>query len=238
MCLGAKLASQLSAWRNDIQFQEVQPQSFTTRVHCGLEAHHDDVVEFQEFASNDLRAGYGSIFGDGRIVQIDVCQHCLKQTLSPWLRVGEPRTQEDLASHQLFDPKRYGGKFPSNADKIPVEPEDLPVRERRSLDADLTAPNPPVGQIVVLLNGLEDAHAPPPTSVLRSNDQRWSDAQAVIREIEARNDQGACTNADRCEHSVIKNLCRSIPVHLGAVNELREPLGRHSSRTKRRLANG
>lgn len=42
----------------------------------------------------EYTAGYGSIFGDGNTVAIDLCQDCLKQTLGKWLRVGDHRSRE------------------------------------------------------------------------------------------------------------------------------------------------
>ena len=46
-------------------------------------------MEFSEFTSIDYRGGYSSIFGDGCEISIDICQHCLKETLGKWLTVGE-----------------------------------------------------------------------------------------------------------------------------------------------------
>jgi hypothetical protein len=42
---------------------------------------------WSETQSIEFVAGYGSIFGDGNTVAIDLCQDCLKQTLGQWLRV-------------------------------------------------------------------------------------------------------------------------------------------------------
>jgi len=44
-----------------------------------------------EIQSIEYVAGYGSIFGDGNTVSIDLCQECLKQTLGQWLRVEPHR---------------------------------------------------------------------------------------------------------------------------------------------------
>lgn len=98
-----------------MQFTDVRPQPFTDRIRCdrcGLESRHDE-VEFQEFACINMLAGYGSIFGDGNHVQIDLCQHCLKLSLEPWLRVTEPPLQGALVRKlSLFDPELHGGEFP------------------------------------------------------------------------------------------------------------------------------
>jgi hypothetical protein len=44
-------------------------------------------LAWHEIQSIEFVAGYSSIFGDGNIVSIDLCQDCLKQTLGQWLRV-------------------------------------------------------------------------------------------------------------------------------------------------------
>lgn len=49
-----------------------------------------DSYEFYEFLSIDQRAGFGSIFGDGNHLKLDLCQHCVKALLNPWLSVSEP----------------------------------------------------------------------------------------------------------------------------------------------------
>lgn len=38
-----------------------------------------DVFELQEMVSIKHRCGFGSIFGDGNIINTDVCQHCFKK---------------------------------------------------------------------------------------------------------------------------------------------------------------
>ena len=62
----------------------------------------DDIWEFQEFSEISFTAGYGSVLGDMNNVAIDLCQHCLKEKLGPWLRItnywnGEPETLDMLA---------------------------------------------------------------------------------------------------------------------------------------------
>jgi len=43
---------------------------------CGRR--YDDDIEMQEFHLIRFNGGYGSVFGDGTMVECDVCQHCLK----------------------------------------------------------------------------------------------------------------------------------------------------------------
>ncbi|EMM9644008.1 hypothetical protein AB6F64_22305 [Providencia hangzhouensis] len=48
-----------------------------------------DNSEFNEFLSIDRLAGFGSVFGDGNRLTLDLCQHCVKSLLNPWLSVSE-----------------------------------------------------------------------------------------------------------------------------------------------------
>lgn len=56
---------------------------------CGREFGTDD-PEAHEFISIDFVAGYDSLFGDGNKVDLDICQHCLKETVGTWLRIQQP----------------------------------------------------------------------------------------------------------------------------------------------------
>lgn len=99
-----------------MQIKDVRPESFTKQIccdRCGLTSELGE-VEFHESVCIELKAGYASIFGDGNDIQIDLCQHCLKSTLGPWLRVSEPNKGKELLAERLrlFDPDRHGGEFP------------------------------------------------------------------------------------------------------------------------------
>jgi hypothetical protein len=54
---------------------------------CGTEATRHEPA-FQEFVSIDQVAGYGSIFGDGNRVQLELCQVCLLHLAGQWIRVS------------------------------------------------------------------------------------------------------------------------------------------------------
>jgi hypothetical protein len=99
-----------------MQIKDVRPESFVKQIRCDrcgrLAEAGDAELEFQEFVSIDLNAGYASIFGDGNHVQVDLCQHCLKDVLGRWLRVVDPKAK----SLGLFDPDWHGGEFPGAAD--------------------------------------------------------------------------------------------------------------------------
>jgi len=44
-----------------------------------------DQFEIQEFQYIRIRGGYGSIFGDGAQLKIDICQHCLQKLLGEYM---------------------------------------------------------------------------------------------------------------------------------------------------------
>jgi hypothetical protein len=57
---------------------------------CGREMVPDGSdCEHQERIAIRFRAGYGSVFGDGNLVEADLCQHCLQEVLGKYLRITE-----------------------------------------------------------------------------------------------------------------------------------------------------
>lgn len=55
---------------------------------CTIVVKADDIMEFQEFLSLTYDAGYGNReFNDGDELEIDLCQHCVKVVLGPYLRL-------------------------------------------------------------------------------------------------------------------------------------------------------
>ena len=223
-----------------MQIKDVRPDSFTKQIRCdrcGRLFEHND-VEFHEAASIDLKAGYGSVFGDGNDVQIDLCQHCLKLTLGRWIRVVEPGQNMRSLKHflDLFDPEKHGAKFPAVADDSLVAPDDMPVQERQSIDVDDHKPRRQIGLLAGKLKVPDDFDVPLPPQAMLALEQVGADAQTVLAAIEARDDHGICNIADCAEHSVIRNLCRSIQERLDAANEFNEVLIRQLKRSQERLA--
>ncbi|MGB7421128.1 MAG: hypothetical protein WA917_04575 [Comamonas sp.] len=124
-----------------MQIKDVRLESFTVQIQCDRcdVLAEDGEVDFSEMASIHIKAGYGSIFGDGNDVQVDLCQHCLKLALGQWLRVTNP-AQEEVSLQRRLDlsnSDRHGGEFPAKADASLQVPRDMPVQERRSLDDDV-----------------------------------------------------------------------------------------------------
>ena len=75
-----------------INFREVTIQEPDAIIcdRCGRRAESDmNRFEFEEYLSIDQVCGYGSIIGDGTRLQLDLCQHCVKELLSPFARLTE-----------------------------------------------------------------------------------------------------------------------------------------------------
>ena len=64
-----------------------------------------------------LDAGYGSIFGDGNRVEIDLCQTCVQDTLGAWLRVKTTGGTPYAKMHPAFKYKTGGGEIPGGGAK-------------------------------------------------------------------------------------------------------------------------
>jgi hypothetical protein len=72
-------------------FKTITRQEITTLVcdGCGLETSAGCDYEFQEFISISNQCGYGSIHGDGKQIDIDLCQQCFADMCGDMLRVTE-----------------------------------------------------------------------------------------------------------------------------------------------------
>jgi hypothetical protein len=46
-----------------------------------------DFIEWQEAQSISFRGGFGSVFGDGSIVSIDICQNCFNEKLGDFVEI-------------------------------------------------------------------------------------------------------------------------------------------------------
>jgi len=69
-----------------------QAVSACTCDRCGRRMSPDSAdLEWQERLSVAYRGGFGSIFGDGCEISIDLCQHCVRDTLGAWLRIEPPK---------------------------------------------------------------------------------------------------------------------------------------------------
>ncbi len=48
---------------------------------------YTDEFEFEEFLSIGKENGYGSIFGDGTVLHLDLCQYCVKKILGQYITI-------------------------------------------------------------------------------------------------------------------------------------------------------
>lgn len=82
-------------------------ETYVTCDRCGREMRPDTPdLEHQERVAVRFRAGYASAFGDGSLVEMDLCQHCVKDVLGRWLRVTPDDPVEPMHSIAVRgDPK-------------------------------------------------------------------------------------------------------------------------------------
>ena len=59
-----------------------------TELYCDVcEKRMESILEEQEMVRINFTGGYGSIFGDGNSIRLDICQHCLQEKLGESIRV-------------------------------------------------------------------------------------------------------------------------------------------------------
>ena len=56
---------------------------------CKTEYFNTEMFEIEEFLCLEKMAGYVSIFGDGNLIQLDLCQRCVKKLLGKYIRIEE-----------------------------------------------------------------------------------------------------------------------------------------------------
>lgn len=75
---------------------------------CGrLMNRGDQDGEWEERLAISFRSGYHSIFGDGNLVECDLCQHCVKDMLEKYLRVThddpfDPQHKPQAQHHRAY----------------------------------------------------------------------------------------------------------------------------------------
>jgi len=224
----------------NMKIKDTRAESFTKQIRCDRCGRLSEIgeVEFSEFASIDLKAGYGSIFGDGNDVQIDFCQYCLKLTLGRWLRIAPPQRHSSAIERFVsrFQPGRHGDGVPASVDESFVRPEQHPVQERQPIDGPDSVQEPQAGVLAEKLTGPDDFSVRSPSAGMFGFEVAYGEAAGVLAELEDRRDQGLCNISDRAEYSVITSLCRSIREQLDMVSEYRAVLSRQLVRTRARLA--
>lgn len=136
-----------------MKIEALRSQSYVKQLRCdrcGRLAEEGE-SEYYEYTSIDYKAGYGSILGDGNQVAIDLCQHCLKKALGPWLRIAEPSEFQGTFQKKLerFDPEKHGGEFPKNCEmeKLAIQAQDAVGRSSAAIDDALSFVNASTARI-------------------------------------------------------------------------------------------
>jgi hypothetical protein len=72
-------------------FKTITTKELTTLIcdSCGLQASIDGDYEFHEFISIAHLCGYDSVHGDGKQIDIDLCQQCFSDMCGDTLRVTD-----------------------------------------------------------------------------------------------------------------------------------------------------
>lgn len=47
----------------------------------------EDIMDVQEMVHVGFSAGYSSVFGDGNVVELDLCQHCFKELAGEYVKI-------------------------------------------------------------------------------------------------------------------------------------------------------
>lgn len=95
------------------KYQEVTTHKklcICNRCRREMSAHRSD-PEYAETISISFRAGYGSVFGDGSLVEGHFCQHCVHELLGKYLHVTldqpfDPRHQPELSPGKARQPNQ------------------------------------------------------------------------------------------------------------------------------------
>jgi len=70
------------------------PESITCDVCKKVYDCKKDWEEVQEIYSMLFKGGYGSVFGDGNVLKLDICQHCMKKILGEYLVADEENSDK------------------------------------------------------------------------------------------------------------------------------------------------
>jgi hypothetical protein len=84
-------------------------------------------TEWQERFIISFKAGFGSIFGDGNLIECDLCQGCVQSAIGKWLRI----TQDD--------PLETKHKLANDAEKFLQPYQFRKVLERIRSQSEITA---------------------------------------------------------------------------------------------------
>ena len=67
----------------------VEQRQFVSAICDCCKKEFTDQIDFQEFLCYHNICGYGSVFGDGMIMSLDLCQDCVKKLLGDYIQFHE-----------------------------------------------------------------------------------------------------------------------------------------------------
>lgn len=56
---------------------------------CRKRVKGDDWIERQEMLHWQMLCGYGSVFGDGCLITLDLCQYCINEVLGAFIQIKD-----------------------------------------------------------------------------------------------------------------------------------------------------
>ncbi len=125
-------------------FKAVATQELTAVVcdGCGLQASAEGDYEFHEFISVKHHCGYSSIHGDGKQIEIDLCQQCFADMCGDTLRVTEESSETNpLEYSNIFDvvcqSKSEASRLQSSCD-LRLAVRDILLKKKVSNQEELT----------------------------------------------------------------------------------------------------
>jgi hypothetical protein len=201
-----------------LEFRErlVPEVSACTCDRCGRRMTPDDPdSEWHERLSIEYRGGFHSIFGDGQAIRIDLCQHCLWDTLGPWLKVESGNDDNINPSSDSFPLSALRGCIRHADEAVSVEAVNAaiddgvapPMVGDPSSDADRTSREPKshwdyrlieyheVGEI---WRELREVH------YISDRGFGWSDTGACVRWTPEEGEQAAESILDRMRAAVAR----------------------------------
>jgi hypothetical protein len=81
----------------------------------------DPDPEWHERLSIAYSGGFHSIFGDGHAIRIDLCQHCVQDTLGPWLKIESGKDDNINPSSDSFPLSALRGCIRHADERVSVE---------------------------------------------------------------------------------------------------------------------
>lgn len=86
------MTTEIKTVRKRIKMEEIQAfvcDRCKKRIDAKGKREMDDWIERQEMLHWRMLGGYGSVFGDGCLITLDLCQGCTKEVLGAFVQIHE-----------------------------------------------------------------------------------------------------------------------------------------------------